>query len=140
MSEYKIVNRVSTPQLDAAMAEAGINPGQLPVQPQHLIKNWQQYPNYREGDMLPIDGTVQTAEGQRAPYVGKIEEHFPEPPPAQSLEESEEDKLAAIVAGQLGSAFPTDIGFVRKRDFEDFVVKVLAAFKHMGLDMRKHFP
>lgn len=62
----------------------------------------------------------QTAEAQRAPQVGS----------AQPVAE-----LAASVM----SGFKTVSQWTRKSDFEDFKKEVIAAFKHLGLDTRKHF-
>lgn len=136
-----IVNRVHPTQgfleAQARLAQNAVVDGVLDPQrettPAHTEYHVP-FPNH-VGDTLV---GVRTAEGERAPLVGKIEEVPPStvtnPLPAQTATESVD-----AAAAELANVLP---GLVQLSTFEQFAkfrLQCIAAFKHMGLDTRKFF-
>ena len=80
---------------------------------------------------------LQTADAQRAGQVGTIEleEKKEVYPPLPSIKEMVKDipELKEAIDSGLGNSI------IARGEFEKFKKEVIAAFKHLGLDTRKHF-
>ena len=90
------------------------------------------------GDTVKI---IQTAEGQRTGQVGLAEAIPPaEATPALALESKPvEDRLQKLLAEYAANFEKSDIQIVSLDKFNEFRDQVISTFKHLGVDVRKHF-
>lgn|SRR5579859_3383619 len=87
---------------------------------------------------LHLDGAVlnpvpQTAEAQHAEQVGSIKEIKDIEQFASLTEQLNVPLLQEAIDSGLGNSI------IARGEFEKFKKEVIAAFKHLGLDTRKHF-